>query len=63
MSKIIEVTVSPKGETSVQTKGFSGGECREASRRLEAALGIRASETLTSEFHVTAENTQAARQQ
>jgi len=62
MSKIIEVTVSPKGETSIQTKGFSGGECREASRRLEAALGVRASETLTGEFHTTAENKQAASQ-
>jgi hypothetical protein len=62
MAKIIEVTVSPKGESSVHTKGFSGGECREASRRLEAALGIRTSEQLTSEFHATAANTQSARQ-
>ena len=62
MSKIIEVTVSPKGETSIHTKGFSGGECREASRSLEIALGTRASEQMTSEFHATAENTQAANQ-
>ena len=62
MAKIIEVTVSPKGETSMQTKGFSGGECREASRRLEAALGLRVSEQLTSEFHATAANIQVARQ-
>ena len=62
MSKTIEVTISPKGETSIQTKGFNGSECREASRRLEAALGIRSSEQITSEFHATAENTQAARQ-
>ena len=25
MSKTIEVTVSPKGETTIQTKGFAGG--------------------------------------
>jgi hypothetical protein len=62
MSKIIEVTVSPKGETSIQTKGFSGGECREASRHLEAALGLRVSEQMTSEFHEEAANTQPARQ-
>ena len=62
MAKIIEVIVSPKGETVIQTKGFSGGGCREASRRLEAALGIRTSEQLTSEFHATAVNTQSARQ-
>lgn len=62
MAKIIEVTVSPKGETSIHTKGFSGGECREASRHLEAALGIRTNEQMTSEFHATAANTQATRQ-
>jgi hypothetical protein len=62
MAKIIEVTVSPKGETSIHTKGFSGGECREASRHLETALGLRVSEQLTSEFHATAANTQATRQ-
>ena len=62
MAKIIEVTVSPKGETSVQTKGFSGAECREASRHLETALGLRVSEQLTSEFHVTAVNAQTTRQ-
>jgi hypothetical protein len=49
--KTIEVTVSPKGETKIQTKGFSGQECREASRLLEQALGQCASEHLTAEFH------------
>ena len=51
MNKTIEITVSPKGEATVQTKGFSGGECREASRFVEQALGARSSETLTAEFH------------
>ncbi len=54
MSQTIAVTVSPKGETSIETKGFSGGSCRDASKALEAALGVRASEQLTSEFHTTA---------
>ena len=49
--KTIEITVSPTGETRVETKGFSGGECREASRFVEQALGVRASESLTAEFH------------
>ncbi|WP_254509501.1 DUF2997 domain-containing protein [Anatilimnocola floriformis] len=49
--KIIEVTVSPKGETRIETKGFAGGECRRASRSMEAALGVRASEQLTTEFY------------
>ena len=48
--KCIEITVSPTGQTSVQTKGFVGGECRDASRFLEEALGQRVSESLTAEF-------------
>ena len=49
--KTIEITVNPKGETRVETKGFTGGECREASRFVEQALGSRASESLTPEFY------------
>ena len=49
--KIVEITVAPGGETKVETKGFSGRECREASRFLEAALGTNRSETFTSEFY------------
>ncbi len=49
--KTIEITVSPKGETQVETRGFTGGECREASRFVEQALGRKTAETLTAEFH------------
>ena len=31
MSRVIEVIVSPKGETTVQTKGFAATACRPAS--------------------------------
>lgn len=31
MSRIIEVLISPKGETQVQTKGYAGSECVGAS--------------------------------
>ncbi len=51
MTQIIEVIVSPTGATKVETKGFSGANCREASRSLEAALGQRSGEQLTAEFH------------
>ena len=50
--KTIEITVDPKGQARVETKGFSGGECREASRFVEQALGTRSAETLTAEFHL-----------
>ena len=51
MSQVIEITVGPKGETVVRTRGFAGPECREASRFVEQALGARTAETLTPEFY------------
>jgi hypothetical protein len=62
LSKTIELVVSPKGETTVQTKGFSGGECRDASRFVEQALGQRTAETLTAEFHQGNQASQDVRQ-
>jgi hypothetical protein len=51
LNKIIEITVDPRGQSRVETKGFTAGECREASRFVEQALGTRSAETLTAEFH------------
>jgi Protein of unknown function (DUF2997) len=51
---IIEVIVSPNGEATLQTKGFSGSSCREASKALEQALGIVESDAPTAELHQTA---------
>jgi hypothetical protein len=49
--KTIEITVGPSGEATVQTKGFAGGDCREASRFLEQTLGRKSAESLTAEFY------------
>ena len=49
--KTIEIVVSPTGETQVETKGFTGSECRDASRFLEEALGKSTGEKLTGEFY------------
>ena len=57
--KIIEITVDAKGQTKVETRGFTGSGCREASRFIEQALGQRTGETLTTEFY----QDQAAEQQ
>ena len=51
MSKTIEITITPTGETKVETKGFTGGECRDASKFIEQALGQRTAEQLTAEFY------------
>ena len=49
--QVIEVVISPQGETRVETKGFTGGSCRQASQFLEQALGTTANENLTAEFY------------
>ena len=49
--RTIEITVDPAGQTKVETRVFSGGECRQASKFVEQALGQRTAETLTAEFH------------
>ena len=48
--RIIEVIVSPKGEATLQTKGFAGGECLQASKFLEEALGIANNDRKTAEY-------------
>jgi hypothetical protein len=61
--RIIEVTVSPQGDTTVQTKGFVGAECLQASKWLEQSLGFVASDVKTAEFHQHAVAEQQAQQQ
>jgi hypothetical protein len=60
--KTIEITVDPKGQTRVETKGFTGGECREASKFVEQALGTRTGEQMTAEFHQSQPTDQQLRQ-
>ena len=51
MPRIIEVVISPTGETTVQTKGFAGGDCLQASKFLEGALGPVTAEHKTAEYY------------
>jgi Protein of unknown function (DUF2997) len=62
LSKIIEIVVGPKGETRVETKGFSGPECRIASQFVEQALGQRTTEQLKGEFYNAQQASQDLRQ-
>ncbi|MCA9124755.1 MAG: DUF2997 domain-containing protein [Planctomycetaceae bacterium] len=57
--KTIVITVSPQGETHLETKGFAGAECRRASQFLETALGAASQEQLTAEFHQATSATEA----
>ena len=56
--KTIQIIVSPTGKTNVETKGFAGNECVQASQYIEQALGSRNVERKTSEFYAknTADN-------
>jgi len=51
MPRIIEVIVSPTGETTVQTRGYAGADCLQASKWLEKTLGTVAADAKTSEFY------------
>ena len=61
--KIIEIVISPTGETKIETKGFTGSECRDASKFIEQALGKQTSEQLKPEFHQTASQPQTELEQ
>lgn len=49
--KTIEVIIQPDGASKVETHGFTGSDCRQASEFIEHALGSRSSERLKPEFH------------
>lgn len=57
MNRFIEITVALDGQTNIETKGFTGSDCREASRFIEQSLGKQLNETMTPEFHASAETT------
>ena len=50
MTKTIEITIDTQGNSQVETKGFSGSECMQASKSIEDALGAQANRRTTPEF-------------
>ena len=52
--KLIQITVSADGQTQLETKGFVGSECQQASQFVEQALGLRTAEQRTAEYYETA---------
>ena len=49
-------------ETTVQTKGYGGAECLQASRFLEQALGVATADQKTAEYHQEVPTQQQVRQ-
>lgn len=60
--KMMKVTVTPQGETKIETTGFAGSECQAATRDFERAMGVVTDETLTNEYYTTS-NEQTVDQQ
>ena len=60
--KIIEIVIAPNGQSTVETKGFTGSECRDASRFIEQAIGQQTGEILKAEFHQAATAQQQVQQ-
>jgi hypothetical protein len=60
--KLIEIIIATNGQTRVETKGFAGSGCRQASKFVEQALGQRTSEQVTAEFYQTQASQQAIQQ-
>jgi len=63
MNPTIEITIAPDGSSSIETKGFAGNTCREASRFVENTLGRQTGEQLKPEFHQAAEQQESVQQQ
>lgn len=62
MPRIIEVIVTSTGETTIQTKGYAGNECLQASKSIEAALGVTASDRKTNEYYERQQTQQEIKQ-
>lgn len=50
MSKTITVNIE-NGKAVVETKGFKGKACQDATKELETAMGATTSDTKTPEWH------------
>ena len=54
MARVIELIVSPRGEITLQTKGYSGQDCLQASKFLEQSLGTVTADKKTPECYLAA---------
>lgn len=57
MAKQIIIKIPLDGDVTVETKGYSGPECKQATRDLQAALGEVVSDKNTPEYYQNKANT------
>jgi hypothetical protein len=60
--KTIQIIIDTNGQSRLETQGFTGSSCREASKQLEQALGIVQSDTPTAELYQSVTDQQPLRQ-
>jgi hypothetical protein len=48
--KSIELVIDTKGQVTLQTHGYAGSSCTDATRQLEAALGQKLQDERTGEY-------------
>jgi hypothetical protein len=49
--KKIKVHVDKEGGTKIETEGFTGTACKDATKQLEKALGVASKEIFTNEYY------------
>ena len=49
--RTIEVTVSPRGDITIEAMAFKGGDCEQATAYLEEALGVTGQRTKKPEYY------------
>ncbi len=59
----ILVTISPQGQPTISTSGFTGSSCQSATAVLKAALGLKTHDQLTSEFYQSQTESENLKQQ
>ena len=57
-NRTITIIVSPKGQTKIETHGFTGSVCQSASKFIEKALGKSIVERLKPTFYQEHHNSQ-----
>ncbi len=56
--RVIEVVIDTQGGVSLETKGFAGVACQQATQELERALGVVTRDRHTPEFFLASPQTQ-----
>jgi hypothetical protein len=52
-NRTIEIIVSPNGDISINTIGFKGADCEQATWALEEALGVVSKRVKKPEYHAS----------